>query len=142
MDPKTRERLTALGLPSNRIDAVLQKMERQTEKLREQINDPTQTWRRVARLKQLRETYDGIIKTDLSSKEYQEYRRLLQADAQTRDVQLWIKSGNKMRQQDVGLGLSDGSFVEIISGLSEDDEVVISIGSSDSSGRKGLPGRP
>jgi len=90
-------------------------MASETEKLREQIADPTQTWRKVSRLKQLRETYDGIIKKEMSSTEYQDYRRLLQADAQIRDAELWVKDGEKMRQVTVGLGLSDGSFVEVIS---------------------------
>ena len=142
VDPKVRERLTELGVSSSRIDGLLDTMESRTETLREQISDPTQTWRKVARLKQLRETFDGIIKKELTSKEYQDYRRVLQADAQTRDAQIWVKEGDKMRQMDVGLGLSDGSFVEIISGLSEDDEVVLSIGSKTSGGRKGPPGRP
>jgi len=143
IDPKARERLSALGLDKARIDNVMATMESQTVKLREQIADPTQTWRKVARLKQLRETFDAIIKNDLSSTEYQDYRRLLQADAQTRDVQLWVKSGDKMKQVDVGLGLSDGSFVEVISGLSEGDRVMTSIGAGGARGRRGPPrGRP
>ncbi|GGX70138.1 hypothetical protein GCM10011309_20250 [Litorimonas cladophorae] len=140
VDPKTRERLTLLGLPATRIDNVLNKMADDTVALREQINDPTQTWRKVARMKQLRETYDDIIKKDLSSTEYQEYRRLLQAGAQTRDAQIWVKSGDKMRQVDVGLGLSDGSFVEVISGLEEGDQVITSIGSGGGGQRRGPPG--
>lgn len=141
VDPKTRERLTTLGLSDSRTDTVLNNMAGQTEKLRKEIADPTQTWRKVARLKQLRETYDGIIKKELTSTEYQEYRRLVQADAKTRDAQIWIKSGEKMKQVDVGLGLSDGSFVEVLSGLSEGDEVVISIAGNDSVGQKGPPAR-
>ena len=91
-------------------------------------------------MKQLRETFDDIIKKDLSSTEYQDYRRILQAGAQTRDAQIWIKDGEKMRQVDVGLGLSDGSFVEVLSGLSEDDQVITSIGSGSSGKRRGPPG--
>ncbi len=143
VDPKTRERLQALGLGEGRIDNLMLTMASQTEKLREQINDPTQTWQKVGRLKQLRAIYDGIIKKELSSTEYQDYRRLLQADAQVRDAVLWIKDGNKMRQVEVGLGLSDGSFVEVISGLSEGEEVVTSIGAPGGGNRRGPPrGRP
>lgn len=142
VDPKTRDRLTKLGLLSGRIDGLMLTLASETEKLREQINDPTQTWRKVSRMKQLRETYDGIIKKELSSTEYQDYRRLLQADAQIRDAVLWIKDGDKMRQVEVGLGLSDGSFVEVISGLSEGDAVVTGIGGP-SGARRGPPrGRP
>lgn len=143
VDPKTRERLKALGLGEGRIDNLMLTMASQTEKLREQINDPTQTWQKVGRLKQLRAIYDGIIKKELSSTEYQDYRRLLQADAQIRDAVLWVKDGNKMRQVKVGLGLSDGSFVEVISGLSEGEEIVTSIGAPGGGKRRGPPrGRP
>lgn len=139
VDPKTRERMNTLGLAKPRIDNLMNAMASDTEKLREQINDPTQTWRKVSRMKQLRETYDGIIKKELSSTEYQDYRRLLQANAQTRDAQLWVKSGEKMKQVDVGLGLSDGSYVEVLSGLSENDAVITSIGSGGA--RRGPPRR-
>ena len=141
VDPKTRERLSKLGISTGRIDALMLTMESDTEKLREQINDPTQTWRRVTRLKQLNEIYEGIIKKELSSKEYQDYRRLLQADSQIRDVQLWVKEGDKMKQVEVGLGLSDGSFVEVISGLSEGDAIVTGIGSS-GGGKRGAETGP
>jgi len=117
VDPKTRERLTKLGLMSGRIDGLMLTLASETEKLREQINDPTQT----------------------SSTEYQDYRRLLQADAQIRDAVLWIKDGDKMRQVEVGLGLSDGSFVEVMSGLAEGDAIVTGIGSP-SGARRGPPG--
>ncbi len=143
VDPKTREQLTTLGLNGARIDTILNTMADDTVTLREQINDPTQGWRKVTRLKQLREIFDGIIKKELTSTEYQDYRRLLQANAQTRDAQLWVKSGTKMKLVDVGLGLSDGSFVEVISGLSEGDEVITSIGGGDGGARRGPPrGRP
>jgi HlyD family secretion protein len=137
LDPKTQKRLSDLGIPSARIESIMTRMANETVTLREQIADPTQGWRRVSRLKQLRETYDDIVKKELSSTEYQEYRRLVQADAQIRDAQLWVKDGDKMRQVDVGLGLSDGSFVEVVSGLNEGDAVVTGIGSG---GRRGRPG--
>ena len=109
----------------------------ETVELRKQIDDPTQTWRKVGRLKQLNEINDGIIKRELTSTEYQDYRRLVQADAQIREAQIWIKTGDKMAQVDVGLGLSDGSFVEVISGLSEGDEVVTGIGGGSAGGFNG-----
>jgi len=141
VDPKTRERLTELGLPEARIDTILNTMADDSVRLREQINDPTQGWRKVQRLKELRELFDLIIKKDLSSTEYQDYRRLIQANAQTRDAQIWVRSGRKMRLVDVGLGLSDGSFVEVISGLSEGDKVITSIGVGGGAGQRG-GGRP
>lgn len=128
INSNVRARLSEMGITSSRIDSTLQKMADQTVELRKQIADPTQTWRKVSYLKELKEINDSIIKKELSSTEYQDYRRLMQADAQVRDAQIWVKTGDKMRQVDVGLGLSDGSFVEVISGLSEGDQVVTGIG--------------
>ena len=140
INSKPRERLTSLGIASGRIDSIMQEMLDQTVEVRKQIDDPTQTWRKVSRLKELKDINDGIIKKELTSPEYQEYRRLVQADAQIRDAQIWLKTGDKMRQVNVGLGLSDGSFVEVISGLSEGDEVVTGIagaGGAPTGGRRG-----
>lgn len=139
VDPKARTNLTEVGLSKDKIDSIMDRMKRDTEELREQIADPTQTWRRIGRQKLLRETFDGIIKAELTTPEYQQYRQIVQAGAQVRDAQIWVQAGDKMRQRDVGLGLSDGSFVEVVSGLSEGDEVVIGIGGG--SARRGPPGR-
>ena len=128
VDPKARKRLTELGLTKSRIDEILARMTRETETLREQINDPSQVWRRVGRLKELRDIFDGIIKDELSSPQYQSYRQIVQSTSQVRDAQIWVKDGDKMRQQEVGLGLSDGSFIEVFSGVSEGDKVVTGIG--------------
>lgn len=137
LNQRTRERLSELGIADSRIESVLKVMADETVELRKQIDDPTQTWRKVGRLKQLNEINDGIIKRELTSTEYQDYRRLVQADAQIREAQIWIKTGDKMAQVDVGLGLSDGSFVEVISGLSEGDEVVTGIGGGGAGGFNG-----
>lgn len=139
VDPKARTHLIEVGLSSDKVDSILERMKSETEALREQIADPTQTWRRVGRQKQLRETFDGIIKNELTTPEYQKYRQIVQAGAQVRDAQIWVKAGDKMRQRDVGLGLSDGSFVEVVSGLAQGDRVVTGIGSG--SARRGPPGR-
>lgn len=140
VDPKLRGRLAALGISAAKADAILETMDKDTVSLREQIADPTQNWRRIGRIKQLREIFDGIIKNSLTTPEYQSYRRLVQSESNVRDAVVWIKDGEKMRSRDVGLGLSDGSFIEVISGLNEGDAVITSIGNAGGGGRPG--GRP
>jgi len=141
IDPKARERLTEVGIASAKIDSILARMENDTEELREQIADPAQTWRRSRRQKELRDIFAEIIKSELTPPQYQSYRQIVQASSNVRDAQIWVKDGDKMVQRMVGLGLSDGSFIEVISGLSEGDSVVTSIGTA--GGRRGPPrGRP
>ena len=140
IDPKARERLTEVGIASAKIDSILSRMENDTEELRAQIADPTQTWRRSRRQKELREIFAEIIKSELTTPQYQSYRQILQASSNVRDAQIWVKDGDKMVQRTVGLGLSDGSFIEVISGLAEGDEVVTSIGMPGGRGaRRGPP---
>jgi len=127
-----------LRIPAN---AERFRLENDTEELREQIADPAQTWRRSRRQKELRDIFAEIIKSELTPPQYQSYRQIVQASSNVRDAQIWVKDGDKMVQRMVGLGLSDGSFIEVISGLSEGDSVVTSIGTA--GGRRGPPrGRP
>lgn len=142
VDPKARQRLTEVGISAEKIDDILARMSRDTESLRAQIADPTQTWRRSRRQKELLDIFAEIIKSELTPPDYQKYRQIIQANAQVRDAQIWVKDGDKMTQKTVGLGLSDGSFIEVISGLSEGDAVVTSIGSGGGQRqRRGPPGR-
>jgi len=144
IDPKARERLTEVGITSDKIDNILSRMENDTEELRAQIADPTQTWRRSRRQKELRDIFAEIIKSELTPPQYQSYRQIIQASSNVRDAQIWVKDGDKMVQRMVGLGLSDGSFIEVLSGLSEGDDVVTSIGTAGGRGARGGPprGRP
>lgn len=128
--PKARARLLAIGLDAASVEAIMTLIKTETEDVRERIADPTQIWRRVSNQKTLRDIVNKIIKDELNSVEYQAYRQAVQADAKTRDAELWVKDGEKMRQVTVGLGLSDGSFTEVLEGLSETDVIVTGIGSS------------
>lgn len=129
-DPKARARLLAIGLDAASVEAIMTLIKTETEDVRERIADPTQIWRRVSNQKTLRDIVNKIIKDELNSVEYQAYRQAVQADAKTRDAELWVKDGEKMRKVTVGLGLSDGSFTEVLEGLSEKDVIVTAIGSS------------
>ncbi len=131
-DPKARRRLAAVGLTDTRVGAIMTRMGEETKEIRKQISDPTQTWRRLPRMKSLRDMIDGIIKDELHSKEYQDYRQQVQADAQIRDAEIWVKVGEKMQKKTVGLGLSDGSFTEVISGVEDGEAVIIGISSAPS----------
>jgi len=136
-DPKLEGRLALIGIQTGRIQTVLSRIDRETEGLRKNIADPTQVWRRTSFIKNLQNRVDEIVKEELNSTEYQDYRSKIQAEAKVRDAQIWVKDGEKMRKKTIGLGLSDGSYTEVANGLERGDLVVTSI----SSGAKGK-GRP
>jgi HlyD family secretion protein len=126
-DPKARQRLITIGIDDARVNMILNRMSKETKELRKQIADPTQNWRRVARMKSLRDITERIIKDDLNSKEYQNYRLQVQAAAKIRDAEIWVKDGEKMHKITVGLGLSDGSFTEVINGIEKGEAVITGI---------------
>ncbi len=134
-DPKAEVRLSSIGITAPRIQNILSRIQEDTKTLRENIADPTQNWRRVSYLKDLRDRIDEIIKDELNSTEYQDYRAVIQSEAKVRDAQIWVKSGdNKMKAKTISLGLSDGSFTEVVSGLEEGDHIVTSISSGQKNG--------
>lgn len=123
-DAKVRERLKTIGIAENQIDQILKQMEKDTEKIRNDLDDPTKTWQRLPNLKKLSALKDAIVKDSLSTTDFQRYQQLVQSQSQIRDVEIWLLDGEKIRKSNVSLGLSDGSFVEVISGLKEGDQVV------------------
>lgn len=127
IDAKLRARLRSINIDSARIDTLLAQVKEDGKDLREKIADPTQNWRRVSHLKALRDLTNDIVKDVLNSTEYQDYRQKVQAEAKIRDAEIWIKDGEKMRQKTVSLGLSDGSYTEVVSGIDEGDVVITSI---------------
>ena len=135
-DPKARQRLAAIGLIDSRVETIMVRMAEETKELRKQIADPTQNWRRLGRMKTLRDIIDSIVKDELSSKEYQSYRQQVQAAAKIRDAEIWVKVGEKMLKKTVSLGLSDGSFTEVFNGVDDKDSVIIGISSASPAPKK------
>jgi HlyD family secretion protein len=136
--PKARERLADIGVSTSEIDRIMTRMERDTESVRKDIDDPTKNWFRNPNLKKLSAMKAAIIKDSLSTTDFQKYQQIIQSQSQIRDVEVWLLDGDKIRKINVSLGLSDGSFVEVISGLSEDDQVVTGFSGSEP---KGPPGK-
>lgn len=124
IDPKARERLTSIGISKSEIDSIMNRMEKDTQKVRKDLEDPTKSFSRTPNLKRLAAMKSAIIKDSLSTTDFQKFQQLVQSQSQIRDVEIWLLDGEKIRKTTVSLGLSDGSFVEVISGLSESDQVV------------------
>ena len=141
----TYARLRSIGLSEARIDAFAQQLEDATTKVRGVLNDPTQPWMHSRMRVQLAELTENQIKTFLGADERQAYAAKVLEERTIRPVELWVADGaGKMVKKQVRLGLSDGSFVEVVDGLSPEDQVVIGIGEGGGAGRRpgGRPGQP
>ena len=138
IDPKARERLASVGLAKSEVDKIMKRMETETEAVRKDIEDPTKAWSRTPNKKKLSAIKSAIIKDSLSTTDFQKFQQIVQSQSQIRDVEIWLLDGEKIRKTNVSLGLSDGSFVEVISGVSEGDQVVTGFSGSEP---KGPPGK-
>ncbi|MEM1088063.1 MAG: efflux RND transporter periplasmic adaptor subunit [Pseudomonadota bacterium] len=139
-------RLERVGMTGPNLDAIKETLTRATAPLVEIINDPQRTFLHTPTRIRLSELTDSILSTQLSPADYSAYRALLAAERSIRDANLWIKAdGNKMQQVPVKLGLSDGAFIEVVSGLEDGTEMVVGIRQTGQGGGRpggGPGGRP
>ncbi len=135
-------RLRIIGVSEARIARFAAQSEAATEKVRDIINDPTQPWMHARMRTQLAELMDSQVKGFLNADERQAYAALVASERTIRPVDLWVANGDTMAQRTVRLGLSDGSFIEVVDGLSEGDRVVTGISESAPQGGSLGGGRP
>jgi HlyD family secretion protein len=143
----TMVRLRQIGLANPRIAAFRAQLEPATQRMRDTINDPTQSWRHTPMRIAMNEIIDAQVGRFLNADEQQAYAAQIAQERTIRPVQLWVETGDgKMAQRTVKLGLSDGSFVEVLDGLTETDRVVTGFVELDADGNpiggRGRGGRP
>lgn len=135
-------RLERINIQDSDLDAARASIERATGPLIEIINDPERTFMHTPTRIKLAELTENILSTQLSPENYSAYRALMAAERNIRNTSLWVKtSEGKMQAKPVRLGLSDGAFIEIISGLDVGEQVVTGIRESGSAAG-GPPRRP
>lgn len=134
------DRMERAGVTEGKIDQAGSVLEQSTQPLLDIINDPTKSFMHTPMKIQLSDLTNNILKNQLTPDEYSNYNNLLQSEKNIRLGELWVLSSeNKMKKVPVKFGLSDSAFVELISGLSEGDQVVTGIGAG-KSGRRGPGG--
>ena len=138
----TYARLRSIGMSETRLAQFAEQTEAATEKVRDVLNDPSQPWMHARMRTQLAELVESKIRTFLDADERQAYAAKISEERTIRPVDLWVANGDgTMSQRTVRLGLSDGSFVEVVSGLEPSDRVVIGVRDGNAGG--GRPnGRP
>lgn len=124
----TYDRLRAIKLDPAKIDGFKAMIEPATKQMRETINDPTRSFMHTPMRIAMNELIDNQLKSYLSASERQAYTSQVALERTIRPVKLWVGTGDgKMVQKTVRLGLSDGSFVQVVDGLSEQDQVVTGV---------------
>lgn len=141
----TYARLTTIGLTQSQVDEFKGQIEPATQRMRDMINDPTKSFMHTPMRIAMNEMTDVRLQTFLNATERQAYTAQVGLERTIRPVDLWVATADgKMVQQTVKLGLSDGSFVEVVDGLSDTDSVVIGVvigvGNGGAGGRPG--GKP
>ena len=136
----TYDRLRSIGLSEARIAQFRTQAEAATERVRAVLDDPSQPWMHARMRTQLAELMDNQVKTFLSADERQDYAALVASERTIRPVDLWVETGGKMSERTVRLGLSDGSFIEVVDGLTEGDRVVTGISAGGGASPGGRPG--
>ena len=133
----TYRRLASIGVSEASIKSIRTELNAATAQAREIINDPTQSFRRTRALQQLGDITNLVLTNTLDPRQMQAYNSALAEENAVRSGNLWVEQADgKMAARPVKLGLTDGTFVEIISGLEEGDKVVVNIGAA----RRGRPG--
>ena len=141
----TYDRLRAINLGDDRIEAFKARIEPATQRMRDVIKDPTRSFMHTPMRIAMNEVIDNQLQSFLNPTERQAYASQVALERTIRPVKLWVKTpDNKMKQKTVKLGLSDGSFVQVVDGLADDDEVVMGIGTGGPGRRPGARpgGRP
>lgn len=134
-------RLASLDIEEGLIRTIRTELESSTRREQDIINDPTKSFQRTRELQQLADITNLVLSNNLNARQMQSYKTLLAQENSVRSTNLWIRQADgKMVSRPVKLGLSDGTFVEIVSGLEEGEDIVVSIGAG--RGGLGTQGRP
>ena len=132
--------LKAAGLADARIASVRTELLAETEDLREAIANPEQTFQRTPNLKRLNERIRLYIERSLEPAQLKLYSQARSGMSQVREAQIWVVGNDgKLARRLVGLGVSDGTYTEVMRGLKEGEPVAISIRTPAPAGEKGNP---
>ncbi|MEM7671237.1 MAG: efflux RND transporter periplasmic adaptor subunit [Pseudomonadota bacterium] len=137
----TYARLRTIGMDEARVSQFAARIEPATQRMRDMINDPTRSFMHTPMRIAMNEMIDNQLGTFLNPDERQAYAAQVSLERTIRPVDLWVRTPDgKMTQKTVKLGLSDGSFVEVVEGLGDDEAVVTGIGVPQARRGGGRPG--
>lgn len=136
--------LLRAGVSETELAKVRPALEAASKPLLDIINDAEKSFLHTPMRIRLGELTKGILKNQLSPESLSKYNAQLASERNIRDAKLWVQTADgKMKPVSVKLGLSDGAYVEVISGITMDDKIVTGIEAGGGAGRGGPNrGRP
>ena len=130
--------LKRAGISETEIAKVRPALEAASKPMLDIINDAEKSFLHTPMKIRLGEVTKGVLRRQLSPDSFSLYNAQLASERNIREARLWVETADgKMKPISVKLGLSDGAYVEVVSGLSMDDKVVTGISAS---GPRGGPG--
>lgn len=133
------DRLAKMDVEPAMIQKVRSELETASAQTIATINNPERTFLRTRMLQNLARIMDNVLGANLTGRQMQAYNALVAEEQSVRSTTLWVSTDDgKMASRPVKLGLSDGSFVEVISGLEPGDQVITGVGQA--RGGRGRPG--
>ncbi len=116
--------LTQLNLETERSEAIQAEISEEMRKVRESMGQMAQFDRN--RMRQLfRTRIERVLKKNLSDDEFLQYEKIQKQQSSTRRVSLYQEnSDGSLSTKSLRVGLSDGSFIEILSGAEVGDKFV------------------
>ncbi|GLQ21482.1 efflux RND transporter periplasmic adaptor subunit [Algimonas porphyrae] len=142
LDP-TYERLRTIGISEDRIQEFASRVEPSTQTVRDIINDPTRSFMHTPMRIQLGEIVTNQVRQFLGPEEQSRYTAQVTLERTIRPVDVWVATDDgKMEPRTIKLGLSDGAFVEVVSGLEPGERVVTGVRAGGDGQRGGPGGRP
>ena len=142
LDP-TLDRLLTIGISEDRISTFETMIGPVTKGVRDIINDPTKSFMHTPMKVQLSEIVSNQVRKFLTPEEQSKYTAQVTLERTIRPVEIWVETADgKMEKRTIKLGLSDGAFVEVVSGLDDGEKVVTGIGAAGQGGGRRGGGRP
>ncbi len=126
-------RLERIGIGGSELSDLKDTIERSSKPFLDVINDPEKSFMHTPSKIQLAELIDNLLKTELNPERLSEYKALVSAERDIREVWIWVLTADqKMQRRAARLGLSDGAYIEVVSGLAENDQVITGIRAEES----------
>jgi len=116
--------LSSLNLEPKRLESIQSEIGKEMQAVRQSMGQMAQFDRN--RMRQLfRSRIERVLKQNLSEDEFKQYQKSLAQQSNTRRVNLYQENADgTLSTKNVRVGLSDGSFIEILNGAEIGDKFV------------------
>ena len=117
-----------MGFNPERRSLFIKKLTEKSKTDNDIVGDVTRLFEHQPAKYRIHQNLNRLLKTTLEETELIEFNSHFAEYKKTRQTDFWINGeGEKIERRSVRLGVSNGDYVEVISGLSESDKVITGI---------------